>query len=162
MQAGGERITIQGRVLDGEGEAVPDALLEIWQADANGFFHHQEDPHWENADPHFRGFGRADTSRRRPVHLPDDQAWPVPFDSRRSRRRTSTCAFFARGMLTHAYTRFYFSDEAEANANDQILNIVDPERRHTLILQRQGSSDPPVYVLDVKLQGKDETVFFDP
>ena len=158
----GDPIVIRGRVLDGEGEVVPDALLEIWQADANGFYDHPDDPHRENADPNFRGFGRADTVADGLFTFRTIKPGPVPFDSRRLQAPHINVRIFSRGMLTHAYTRFYFSDEEEANENDQILNIVDPDRRHTLILQLQPDSDPPVYVLDIKLQGNDETVFFDP
>jgi protocatechuate 3,4-dioxygenase alpha subunit len=158
----GERIVIRGRVLDGEGEAVPDALIEIWQADANGFFNHPDDPHRENADPNFRGFGRADTISDGQFSFRTIKPGRVPFDSRRFQAPHVSVRIFSRGMLTHAYTRFYFSDEDEANASDTILNIVEPERRQTLILQRRESSDGAVYVLDIKLQGRDETVFFDP
>ena len=158
----GDPIVIRGKVLDGEGEVVPDALIEIWQADANGFYDHPDDPHRENADPNFRGFGRADTVADGLFTFRTIKPGPVPFDSRRLQAPHINVRIFSRGMLTHAYTRFYFSDEEEANESDQILNIVDPDRRHTLILQLQPDSDPPVYVLDIKLQGNDETVFFDP
>ena len=158
----GDQIIIRGRLLDGEGEPVPDALIEFWQADTNGFYDHPDDPHRENADPNFRGFGRADTVADGLFTLRTIKPGQVPFDSRRLQAPHINVRVFSRGLLTHAYTRFYFSDEEEANANDQILNIVELERRHTLILQRQPDSDPPVYVLDIKLQGQDETVFFDP
>lgn len=158
----GERIVIRGRVLDGEGDVVPDALIEIWQADANGFFNHPDDPHRDSADPNFRGFGRADTVADGQFTFRTIKPGPVPFDSRRLQAPHINVRIFARGMLTHAYTRFYFSDEEEANENDQILNMVEPDRRRTLILQRQSTGDQPIYVLDVKLQGRDETVFFDP
>jgi len=158
----GERIVIRGRVLDGEGEAVPDALLEIWQADANGFYNHPDDPHRENADPNFRGFGRADTVAEGQFSFRTIKPGPVPFDSRRLQAPHINVRVFSRGLLTHLYTRFYFSDEEDANENDIILSIVEPERRHTLILQRRESDGIPTYVLDVKLQGRDETVFFDP
>jgi protocatechuate 3,4-dioxygenase alpha subunit len=158
----GERIVIRGRVLDGENEAVPDALVEIWQADANGFYDHPDDPHRENADQNFRGFGRSDTISDGQFSFRTIKPGRVPFDSRRLQAPHISVRIFARGMLTHAYTRFYFSDEEEANEGDQILMMVEPERRHTMLLQRQPNSDPPVYVLDLKLQGKDETVFLDP
>jgi len=158
----GERIVVRGRVLDGEGEAVPDALIEIWQADANGFYNHPDDPHHENADPNFRGFGRSDTQSGGQFSFRTIKPGRVPFDSRRFQAPHISVRVFSRGLLTHTYTRFYFSDEEEANASDTILNIVEPERRHTLILQRRESSDGAVYVLDIKLQGHDETVFLDP
>jgi protocatechuate 3,4-dioxygenase alpha subunit len=158
----GERIVIRGRVLDGEGEVVPDALVEIWQADANGFYDHPDDPHRENADPNFRGFGRADTVSDGLFTFRTIKPGQVPFDSRRLQAPHINVRIFSRGMLTHAYTRFYFSDEEDANESDQILNIVDPNRRNTMMLQRQPTGDTPVYVLDIKLQGEDETVFFDP
>ncbi|CAN5661520.1 protocatechuate 3,4-dioxygenase subunit alpha [soil metagenome] len=158
----GNRIVIRGRVLDGEGEAVPDALLEIWQADANGFYNHPDDPHRENADPNFRGFGRADTVAEGQFSFRTVKPGRVPFDSRRLQAPHINVRIFSRGMLTHAYTRFYFSDEEEANSDDIILNFIEPERRPTVMLQRQDGSDPPIYILDVRLQGRDETVFFDP
>ncbi len=158
----GERIVIRGRVLDGENEAVPDALVEIWQADANGFYDHPDDPHRENADPNFRGFGRSDTVSDGQFSFRTIKPGRVPFDSRRLQAPHISVRIFARGMLTHAYTRFYFSDEEEANEGDQILMMVEPERRHTMLLKRQPTGDPPVYVLDLKLQGTDETVFLDP
>lgn len=158
----GERILIRGRVLDGEGVAVPDALLEIWQADANGCYNHPDDPRHAQADPHFRGFGRADTVDDGKFAIQTIKPGPVPFDGERVQAPHINVRIFSRGLLTHAYTRIYFSDEEEANAADPVLNLVDPERRHTLIARRQEQGGAPVYVFDIKLQGRDETVFFDP
>jgi protocatechuate 3,4-dioxygenase alpha subunit len=158
----GDRIVIRGRVLDGEGEAVPDALLEIWQADAGGIYNHRDDPNHEHGDPHFRGFGRADTVRDGNFLFRTIKPGPVGYDGERRQAPHINVRVFSRGMLTHAYTRFYFSDEEATNAEDPVLNLVDPERRDTLIARRQPSEGVPVYLLDVRLQGRGETVFFDP
>jgi protocatechuate 3,4-dioxygenase alpha subunit len=158
----GQRIVIRGRVLDGEGEAVPDALLEIWQADASGIYRHPDDPDHERADPHFRGFGRADTVKDGNFAFRTVKPGPVAFDAERKQAPHINVRVFSRGILTHAYTRFYFSDEASANAADPVLNLVDPERRDTLIARLQPSDGVPIYLLDIRLQGRGETVFFDP
>jgi protocatechuate 3,4-dioxygenase alpha subunit len=158
----GQRIVIRGRVLDGEGEAVPDVLLEIWQADASGIYNHPDDPEHERADPHFRGFGRADTVKDGNFAFRTIKPGPVDYDGERRQAPHVNVRVFSRGMLTHAYTRFYFSDEESANAADLVLNLVDPERRDTLIARLQLSEGVPVYQLDIRLQGRGETVFFDP
>jgi len=158
----GEQILIRGRVLDGEGVGVPDALLEIWQADAGGRYNHPDDPRHAEADPHFRGFGRADTIDDGKFSIRTIKPGPVPFDGERMQAPHINVRVFSRGMLTHAYTRIYFSDEEAANAADPVLNLVDPERRHTLIARRHEQGGLPVYVFDIRLQGRDETVFFDP
>ncbi len=158
----GEQILIRGRVLDGEGEAVPDALLEIWQADANGHHNHPADPNHAHADTHFRGFGRADSVDDGRFTIRTIKPGNVPFDDERMQAPHINLRVFSRGMLTHAYTRLYFSDEMDANASDPVLNMIESERRATLIARRQNTAGSPVYVMDIKLQGRDETVFFDP
>lgn len=154
----GQPIAITGRVLDGDGKPVADAMLEIWQADAAGIFKHPADPRHEEADPHFKGFGRADT-RANGVYFfktvkPGRTAPPdaAPYINVR---------VFSRGMLIHAVTRSYFSDEA-ANDSDPVLMSVAVDRRHTLIAHLQEGENLPSYRFDVRLQGEEETVFFDP
>lgn len=151
----GQRIYIKGRVFDGNGEPVPDALVEIWQADAQGYFNHPADPHHEAADKHFRGFGRSGTTGEgfwfktiKPGPVAGAQ---VPYVNVR---------VFSRGMLIHAVTRLYFSDE-EGNQDDPLLNSVKPERQQTLIATLEESEDLPTYRFDIRLQGEGETVFFD-
>lgn len=158
----GQRIIIRGQVLDGQGQPVPDAMLEIWQADVNGYFNHPADPHHDKADPHFRGFGRADTVNNGQFTFKTIKPGIVPFDAARNQAPHINVRVFSRGMLTHAYTRLYFSDEAEANENDPILNLVPEDRRHTLIAHPEETGDLPTYCFNILLQGEDETVFFNP
>ena len=155
-QTAGERILLTGQVLDGDGQPVPDAMLEIWQADAQGYFNHPADPNQAQADPHFGGFGRTDTVNEgryqfKTIKPGAIQAAYAPYINVR---------VFSRGMLIHAVTRIYFSDEA-ANQSDPLLTSLAPERAATLIAQRIDSADLPTYRLNVALQGASETVFFD-
>jgi len=152
----GQPIVIQGQVLDGDGQPVPDAMVEIWQADANGFFNHADDPNQPQADPHFTGFGRAETVEHgrftfhtiKPGIILGEQ---VPYVNLR---------IFARGMLVHAVTRLYFADEA-GNATDPVLNSVPGDRRETLIARQEQVPGFPTYCFNIHLQGDQETVFFD-
>jgi protocatechuate 3,4-dioxygenase alpha subunit len=154
--ARGQRIVITGSVLDGDGALVPDAMIEIWQADADGIYNHPADPNHAQADPRFLGFGRSDTRDNgrysfttvKPGRV-GDQAPHV------------NVHVFSRGMLIHAHTRLYFSDEP-SNASDPVLALVPAERRRTLIAQLQPDSGLPTYCCDIVLQGADETVFFAP
>lgn len=158
----GQRIHIIGTVFDGGGQPIPDALIEIWQADADGHFNHPADPNHAQADRHFRGFGRAETKHAgrywfktiRPGRVAGaDGALQAPHLSVR---------VFARGMLIHAYTRLYFSDEV-TNATDAVLNsIAQADRRQTLIARRDEADGRPTYRFDIHLQGEEETVFFEP
>jgi protocatechuate 3,4-dioxygenase alpha subunit len=161
-QTRGKRIYIKGRVIDGDGNPVPDALVEIWQADAQGIYRHPADPRHAKADPHFVGFGRSDT-------VDDGQFWfktikpgCVPWDDQQDQAPHIDVRVFARGMLTHAITRLYFSDES-ANEADPVLNLIeDPLRWQTLIASLLESEDLPTYCFNIVLQGDLETVFFSP
>jgi protocatechuate 3,4-dioxygenase alpha subunit len=157
----GQRIFITGQVIDGDGVPIPDALLEIWQADASGHFNHPSDPDYMQADPNFRHFGRSATTGSGFL-FKTIKPGCVDYESARKQAPHINVRLFARGMLTHAYTRLYFSDEAAANASDPILNLIEVERRTTLIAQRQPGDDLPTYCLNIHLQGADETVFFEP
>ena len=150
----GERITLTGVVFDGDGQPIPDALIEIWQPDANGIFNHPSDPLQEQADPHFRGFGRAENHNAGMYEFKT-----IKPGGRDGKPPYINVHIFSRGMLIHAMTRIYFSDEP-ANADDPVLNSIEPERRHTLIATREQADGPPVYRFDIKMQGEDETVFF--
>lgn len=162
LQSGteGERIRIEGRVLDGNGDPVPDAMIEVWQANAHGRYNHPADLRRDNLlDPDFKGFGRTgtgvDAEKRfifdtiKPGALGDGQAPHL------------NLIVFMRGLLSHLYTRVYFSDEAEANAADPVLAMVPEERRRTLIAQRDEAPGGVVYRIDIHMQGPGETVFFD-
>lgn len=152
----GERITITGLVLDGNGHPITDAMVEIWQPDANGIFNHPNDPLHQQSDPHFRGFGRAasqsDGGYEFKTIKPGGRDGQAPYIN---------VHVFARGMLIHAMTRIYFDNEP-ANASDPVLSGVEGGRRSTLIATRHGDSVPATYHFDIHLQGANETVFFAP
>ena len=155
----GERIRLEGRVFDGDGAPVPDAMLEIWQADAQGRF---ADPQDERALPNtaFRGFGRCGTDADGAYAFDTIKPGQVADPDGKPQAPHLLLALFARGMLRHLYTRIYFGDEA-ANAGDGVLALVPPDRRATLIAEREPGHGSAVYRLDLRLQGEGETVFFD-
>lgn len=156
----GEQIMISGQVLDGDGKPVTDALVELWQADANGHFNHPADPAQSKADPFFAGFGRSDTVKEGRFCFKTIKPGVIASEEKKQAPHISVHVF-ARGMLIHALTRLYFSDEG-ANQSDPILLSVPEARRHTLIAQRQENAGLPTYRFLIHLQGKEETVFFNP
>ncbi len=162
--AHGTRITLTGRVLDGTGMAIPDALVEIWQADADGRYAHPADPQQSAADVNFRHFGRSDTTHAQNNYVFDTvKPGKVSTPSGGWQAPHVNVHIFARGLLTHLATRIYFADDAEANAADPVLGAIDATRRSTLLAQRDPGSGPtPTYRLDFVLQGPHETVFFEP
>jgi len=153
----GQRIRIEGRVFDGKGELVPDAMIEIWQADGEGRYAHPADPRGSNTA--FKGFGRMGTGTDPEARFIFDTIKPGSVDGQQAPH--INVIVFMRGLLLHAFTRIYFSDEAEANGRDPVLRSVPAERRHTLIAARDEKSTGVVYRLDIHMQGPDETVFFD-
>jgi protocatechuate 3,4-dioxygenase alpha subunit len=162
--AAGERIRLEGVILDGAGTLVTDALVEIWQANAHGKHHHPEDRQDRPVDPAFRCFGRAAADFAtgswafetvKPGAVPGPGGAPMaPHVS---------LAIFARGINVHLHTRAYFEDEAEANARDPVLRSIEPSDRRGTLLARRGRSEGgfAVYRFDIRLQGESETVFFD-
>ena len=160
-QTRGQRIYIKGRVLDGDGNPVPDAMVEIWQADAQGIYNHPADPKCQEADIHFRGFGRSDTVADGQFLFKTIKPGSVAWEGKQMQAPHVNVRVFARGMLTHAVTRLYFSDES-ANETDPVLNLIDTERRSTLIASLEESEDLPTYCFNIVLQGDHETVFFQP
>jgi protocatechuate 3,4-dioxygenase, alpha subunit len=155
----GERIRVQGRVLDGDGQPLPDAMLEIWQADVQGRF---ADPQDKRALPNsaFRGFGRCGTDANGGYAFDTIKPGSVPDPDGKPQAPHILLAIFARGMLLQLYTRIYLDGES-ANAADPVLALVPADRRVTLIAARQPGSGNAVYHLDIHLQGDNETVFFD-
>ncbi len=142
------RIRIVGRVVDGAGAAIPDAMIEIWQADSDGRYGAEG----------FSGFGRQGTGT--------DPQGRFAFDTVKPGAATGCAPFltlvvFMRGLLSHVYTRLYFCDEPAANAADPTLATVPPERRRTLVAKREEAAREAVYRFDIHMQGEDETVFFD-
>lgn len=156
--ASGEKIRIEGRVLDGDGQPVCDSMLEIWQADASGRYAHPADA---RALPNaaFRGHGRAGTDHDGRFSFSTVKPGAVPGPNGKTQAPHICLTVFARGMLTHCNTRIYFEDEA-ANETDPILSLVPADRRPTLIARRKAG-DGEAYVFDVRLQGENETVFFE-
>ncbi|KGJ06259.1 protocatechuate 3,4-dioxygenase, alpha subunit [Paracoccus halophilus] len=183
--AGGERIRVEGLVMDGMGSPVKDVLLEVWQANSKGIYAHPEGG--GEVEDGFRGWGRVitdfetgewgfDTVKPGPIvprgKLTSGVARKVqdthPDWQGRSSERFAPMAphlnlwIVARGINIGLNTRMYFEDEAEANASDPVLNLIEWEnRRATLIAKRQERDGKPVYRFDIRLQGENETVFFD-
>ena len=153
----GERIRIEGRVFDGEGKAIDDAMIEIWQADARGRYAHPADPRGSNSA--FKGFGRMGTGTDPEYRFIFDTIKPGSVDGRQAPHIAVIVTM--RGLLVHAFTRIYFSDETAANAKDPVLATVPAERRHTLIADRTATAAGVVYRFDIHMQGASETVFFD-
>jgi protocatechuate 3,4-dioxygenase alpha subunit len=155
-QVTGERVRIEGSVLDGNGQGVPDAVLEIWQADHDGRYK----DHASNGDDAFTGFGRTGTDANGHYWFETIKPGRVAFDNDRLQAPHICVAVFARGLLNHLYTRVYFEDDP-ANSDDPVLRCVPAERRTTLLAQLSGTRDSSVvYRFDIVLQGKGETVFF--
>ncbi len=159
----GERIRVEGRVLDGAGEPVRDALVEIWQADSHGCYDHPDDTGAKPLDAAFGGFGRAATDDDGAYWFETVKPGQVAGPGNALQAPHIGVAVFARGMLRHAYSRIYFADEA-ANEIDPVLSVIDDARRRdTLIAESDGAGREAraVYRFDIVLQGANETVFFD-
>ncbi len=159
----GERITIEGRVIDGSGTPVRDAVLEIWQANAAGRYQHPADRQARPLDPAFRGWGRACTDFETGVYR-FETIKPGAVTGRHGRIMAPHVSLWivARGINIGLATRMYFADEAEANAADPVLTRIEWEvRRRTLLASRETQDGRALYRFDIRLQGPDETVFFD-
>jgi protocatechuate 3,4-dioxygenase, alpha subunit len=153
----GQRIRIEGRVFDGNGNVIPDAMIEIWQADEQGRYAHPADARGSNVG--FKGFGRVGTGTDEQSRFIFDTIKPGSVDGQQAPHINVVA--FMRGLPLHAFTRIYFSDEAAANARDPVLATVPAERRQTLIATRDASAASAVYRFDIHMQGAEETVFFD-
>lgn len=150
-------VWIRGTAYDGAGAPMPDALVETWQADPDGRFDHPADPRGALARPGFRGFARCETDASGGYRVFTLKPGPVP-----SRLGTQAphidVSLFARGMLHRVVTRVYFPEEEAANAADPVLSaITDPRERATLLARCTEDG----YRFDIRLQGAQETVFFD-
>ena len=156
--APGERIRIEGVVLDGTGAPVKDVLLEVWQADAAGIYPHPEDPRATQCAPGFRGWGRVITDF-------DTGLWgfdtikPGSVMGRNLRPMAPHINLWivARGINIGLNTRMYFEDED--NSADPVLNLIEQTHRRETLLARKVS--PGLYRFDIRLQGDGETVFMD-
>ena len=159
--ASGERIRIEGLVIDGTGSPIKDVLLEAWQANADGHYAHPEGG--GPVEDGFRGWGRVITDFET-GEWAFDTVKPGPVPGREGAIQAPHLSLWivARGINVGLNTRIYFEDEAEANAADPVLNMIEWERRRpTLIAKRSERNGKPVYRFDIHMQGEDETVFFD-
>ncbi|MFD1796620.1 protocatechuate 3,4-dioxygenase subunit alpha [Paracoccus aurantiacus] len=183
--ARGERIRVEGLVIDGMGSPVKDVLLEAWQANSEGIYAHPEGG--GEVEDGFRGWGRVITdfatgewgfdtvkpgavkarvklgsgvSDKVAANSPD---WQGRMESHAPMAPHINLWIVARGINIGLNTRMYFEDEKEANATDPVLNLIEWEnRRATLLAKRDGERDGvPVYRFEIRLQGDNETVFFD-
>ncbi len=184
--AEGERIRVEGIVYDGTGTPVKDVLIEVWQADAAGIYAHPDDRRSGEVEAGFRGWGRVISDFDSGLYAFDTvKPGPVPGRAHMAGLRPATQEeqkdahgrghqglrpmaphlnlwIVARGINIGLNTRMYFADEAEANAADPVLNLVEQaSRRATLIAAREERDGKPVYRFDIRLQGDRETVFFD-
>jgi protocatechuate 3,4-dioxygenase, alpha subunit len=153
----GERVMVQGRLVDGGGAPVQDAILEIWQANAHGKYAHHEDTQNKPLDPNFKGFGRVPVNMQGAFRFTTIKPGPVPGPNGKEQAPHLLISVFMRGLLRRLVTRMYFPNDAR-NENDPILKLVDKERRTTLIA---NLSAPGALEWNVILQGPEETVFFD-
>jgi protocatechuate 3,4-dioxygenase alpha subunit len=153
----GERMTIVGRVLDGDGKPVNDALIEIWQANAQGKYAHPEDRQDKPLHSGFSGFGRLATDAQGSFRFTTIKPGRVPGPGGVLQAPHLLAAVFMRGLLKHLVTRVYFPDEP-ANDSDPVLNLVPAERRATLVASRRSDAQ---LEWNVVLQGERETAFFD-
>ena len=160
----GERIRIEGRVLDGLGAPCRDVLVEIWQANAAGRYNHPADRQEGALDPGFRGWGRTGTDFATGLWS-FETVKPGPVLGRRGHKPMAPHVnvwLVARGINIGLSTRLYFADEAALNEQDPVLRMIDPAvRRETLIARREQRDGAAAYVFDIRLQGEGETVFFD-
>lgn len=157
----GERITIAGRILDGSGAPLTDAVVEMWQANAQGRYAQRVAPE-EGREPDFLGWGRQATTGEGAYLFETIKPGRVMGPAGVPMAPHVTLWIVARGINIGLHTRLYFSDEEKANAEDFVLNkIPDPRRRATLIAAHSQGNGMPLYTLDIRLQGEDETVFFD-
>ncbi|MGD2042198.1 MAG: protocatechuate 3,4-dioxygenase subunit alpha [Acidimicrobiia bacterium] len=159
---GAERIVISGKVLDADGNHVEDALVETWQANPAGRYNHPDDQRDLSLSEGFTGFARAKTDFETGEYRVETvKPGPVPDPEGEPQAPHISLIIQARGMLNPVFTRIYFSDEPEANDHDLVMRRVPAERRKTLIAEAVAGSDPREYRFDIKLQGDNETVFFD-
>ena len=154
----GQRLTIEGRVLDGNGKPVPDAMIELWQANTHGKYAHPEDKQEKPLEAGFKGYGRIPTDDNGKFRFTTIKPGQVPGPDGKAQAPHIVVSVFARGLLRRLVTRIYFPDEP-SNAGDFALNLVEPARRGTLIAKKAGGQGG-VLEWNVILQGAQETVFF--
>ncbi len=159
--AKGERIRVEGVVIDGMGSPIKDVMLEVWQANADGHYAHPEGG--GPVEDGFRGWGRVITDFET-GEWGFDTVKPGAVPGRNGTVQAPHLSLWivSRGINIGLNTRMYFGDEADANAKDPVLNLIEWEnRRATLVAARSDRDGTPVYRFNIRLQGAEETVFFD-
>ena len=156
--AKGERVAIEGRLLDGEGVGVSDGLVEIWQANSHGKYAHPEDQQKKRLERGFRGFGRIPTDDHGAFRFTTIKPGPVAAPDGKQQAPHLVVTVFMRGMLRPLMTRMYFPDEP-LNGADPVLQRVPVDRRATLVAT--AGSEKSILEWNIVSQGPAETVFFD-
>jgi protocatechuate 3,4-dioxygenase alpha subunit len=152
-----DALRVEGTVLDGAGDPIPDAMVELWQANRSGRYAHPADDRDElPLESGFTGFGRSLTDPAGRFRFVTVKPGRVPGPDGRPQAPHLELAIFARGLLRQVVTRMYFPDEAEANANDAVLTAIDADRRGTLVARAEDG----MLCFDVRLQGERATVLF--
>jgi protocatechuate 3,4-dioxygenase alpha subunit len=157
--AKGERVLLVCRVLDGDDAPVPDAMIEVWQADADGKYNHPDDPQHKTTDPACTGFGRMGTGEDGLCEFETIKPGRVQGPGSILQAPHLNLALFARGLLQQFYTRAYFANDP-ANKEDPVLALIPEERRKTLMAQLDDRREGR-WKFEIHLQGEHETVFFD-
>ena len=157
--AKGERFEIEGRVVDGNGQGVPDAVLELWQANAAGKYAHPEDSQQQSVEPGFKGFGRVPTAEDGTFRFRTVKPGRVLGPDGKLQAPHIVVSVFMRGLLRRLVTRIYFPGDV-TNSEDYALNLVEASRRPTLIARKSPNREC-LLQWNIILQGLDETVFFD-
>jgi protocatechuate 3,4-dioxygenase alpha subunit len=152
----GERIAIEARIVDGDGQPVNDAVVEIWQANAHGRYAHPDDTQDKPLDPSFKGFGRVFTDDRGRFRITTIKPGPVPGPAGTIQAPHLNVTILTRGLMKQLVTRMYFANDP-GNAADPVLARVPQDRRDTLMATPVDGG----YAWSVVLQGPGETVFFE-
>ncbi len=155
----GERVTIEGRMVDGDGVPIPDAVIEIWQANSFGKYAHPEDLQDKPLEAGFSGYGRVPTDDSGRFSFTTIKPGAVPGPNGKMQAPHLAVSVFMRGLLKRLVTRIYFPDEP-GNTGDFVLNLVEASRRGTLIAHAVPGK-AGVLEWNVVMQGEGETVFFD-
>ncbi len=153
----GDRVSIEGRVIDGDGKPVNDAAVEIWQANSKGRYASPEDSQDKPVEAGFRGYGRSLTDDAGVFRFRTIKPGRVPGPDGKLQAPHLVVTVFMRGLLKQLVTRMYFPDEA-SNAEDPVLAAVPAERRPTLIARKRADG---TLEWNLVLQGRNETAFFD-
>jgi protocatechuate 3,4-dioxygenase alpha subunit len=154
----GERVEISGKILDGDGNPVPDGIVEIWQANSQGRYAHPEDVQEKSIESNFTGYGRVPTNGEGRFRFTTIKPGRVPGPDGKLQAPHLAVSVFTRGLLRRLITRIYFPNEP-SNSDDFAINLVEASRRQTLIAKKiDGQAGALEW--NVILQGANETVFF--